>query len=198
MRTCKVEGCNGKHFSKGYCSKHYQQIRRYGEVQRTRFTPNEIVEHEDYSEIILYDKNCEETARALIDLDDIDKVKDYKWYLRKDYVSNKTNGFNLHRLVMDCPEDMVVDHINHDKLDNRKDNLRICSTRQNTMNQGISKNNTSGITGIGWDKSSNKWIAYIKVNYRQITLGRFTNLDDAIQARMDAEIEYFGEYRNER
>ena len=99
---------------------------------------------------------------------------------------------------MNPGDDMVVDHINHDKLDNRKDNLRICSTRQNTMNQDVSKNNTSGITGVGWDKSSNKWIAYIKVNYRQITLGRFTNLDDAIQARMDAEIEYFGEYRNER
>lgn len=197
MKTCKVEGCNGKHFSKGYCSKHYQQIRRYGEVQRTRFTPNEIVEHEDYAEIILYDKNCEETARALIDLDDIDKVKDYKWYLRKDYVSNKTNGFNLHRLVMDCPEDMVVDHINHNKLDNRKSNLRICTHQQNDINKSKTSKNTSGIVGVGWVKSRNKWRAYIGLNNKFINLGYFNTKEAAIQARKNAEIEYFGEYRNE-
>ena len=99
---------------------------------------------------------------------------------------------------MDCPDGMVVDHINHDRIDNRKENLRVCSIRRNTMNQSRSKNNTSGVTGVGWDKKSNKWIAYIKVNYRQITLGRFSNIDDAIEARRNAEIEYFGEYRNDK
>ena len=197
MKTCSVEGCNGKHVAKGYCNKHYRQMRDFGEIRRTRFDSNEIIEYEDHAEIVLYNKYCEEIGRTLIDLDDVDKARSYKWGINKGYAQS-SKGILLHRLIMNPGDDMVVDHINHDKLDNRKDNLRICSTRQNTMNQGISKNNTSGITGIGWDKSSNKWIAYIKVNYRQITLGRFTNLDDAIQARMDAEIEYFGEYRNER
>ena len=82
MRTCKVEGCNNKHHAKGYCKKHYLQMKRHGQIlDRTIYDPNEIIEHEDYAEIILYDKQGKETARALIDLDDVDKVKDYKWGL---------------------------------------------------------------------------------------------------------------------
>ena len=197
MKTCKVEGCNNKYHAKGYCSKHYRQMRDFGEIRRTRFDSNEIIEYEDHAEIVLYNKHCEEIGRTLIDLDDVDKARSYKWGITKGYAQS-SKGILLHRLIMNPGDDMVVDHINHDKLDNRKDNLRICSTRQNTMNQNVSKNSTSGITGVTWDKTNGKWMAYIKVNYRQITLGRFTNLDDAIQARMDAEIEYFGEYRNER
>lgn len=197
MKTCKVEGCNNKYHAKGYCSKHYRQMRDFGEIRRTRFDSNEIIEYEDHAEIVLYNKHCEEIGRTLIDLDDVDKARSYKWGINKGYAQS-SKGILLHRLIMNPGDDMVVDHINHDKLDNRKDNLRICSTRQNTMNQDVSKNSTSGITGVTWDKTNGKWMAYIKVNYRQITLGRFTNLDDAIQARMDAEIEYFGEYRNER
>lgn len=197
MKTCKVEGCNNKYHAKGYCSKHYRQMRDFGEIRRTRFDSNEIIEYEDHAEIVLYNKHCEEIGRTLIDLDDVDKARSYKWGINKGYAQS-SKGILLHRLIMNPGDDMVVDHINHDKLDNRKDNLRICSTRQNTMNQNVSKNSTSGITGVTWDKTNGKWMAYIKVNYRQITLGRFTNLDDAIQARMDAEIEYFGEYRNER
>ena len=161
---------------------------------------NEIIEYYDcgYAEIILYNKHGEEAGRTLVDLDDLDKVRGYRWNITNRGYAQSSRGIALHRLVMDCPDGMVVDHINHDRLDNRKENLRICSIRQNTMNQGISKNNTSGVTGVSLDKKSNKWIAYIKVNYRQITLGRFSNIDDAIQARMDAEIEYFGEYRNDK
>lgn len=197
MKTCKVEGCNNKYHAKGYCNKHYRQMRDFGEIRRTRFDSNEIIEYEDHAEIVLYNKHCEEIGRTLIDLDDVDKARSYKWGINKGYAQS-SKGILLHRLIMNPGDDMVVDHINHDKLDNRKDNLRICSTRQNTMNQDVSKNSTSGITGVTWDKTNGKWMAYIKVNYRQITLGRFTNLDDAIQARMDAEIEYFGEYRNDR
>ena len=197
MKTCSVEGCNGKHYAKGYCNKHYRQMRDFGEIRRTRFDSNEIIEYEDHAEIVLYNKHCEEIGRTLIDLDDVDKARSYKWGINKGYAQS-SKGILLHRLIMAPDNDMVVDHINHDRLDNRKENLRICSTRQNTMNQDVSKNNTSGITGVGWDKSSNKWIAYIKVNYRQITLGRFSNIDDAIEARRNAEIEYFGEYRNDK
>ena len=52
MKICKVDGCNGKHYAKGYCSKHYSQWRRYGKVRRTLKDPNEIVLHDDYAEII--------------------------------------------------------------------------------------------------------------------------------------------------
>ena len=78
MKVCTVEGCNGKVHAKGYCDKHYRQYKRYGKIRRTNKDPNEIIVHEDYAEIILYDKNCNEKDRALIDLDDVYKVKQYK------------------------------------------------------------------------------------------------------------------------
>ena len=200
MRTCKVEGCNNKHHAKGYCKKHYLQMKRHGQISdRTIYDPNEIIEHEDYAEIILYDKQGKETARALIDLDDVDKVKDYKWGLtdRCKYVEKRHPRIKLHRFIMDCPDDMVVDHINHNGLDNRKSNLRICTQAENTRNATIPYNNTSGYKGISWSNEANKWHTYITYNKRRINLGYFNTKEEAIQARKNAEIEYFGEYRND-
>ena len=87
---------------------------------------------------------------------------------------------------------MVVDHINHNKLDNRKENLRICEHQENTYNKGLCSTNTSGVTGVTWDKLRNKWIAHIKGK----NLGRFNTKEEAIKVRKQAEIEYFGEFRN--
>ena len=201
MKTCKVEGCNGKHIAKGYCDKHYRQYKRYGKIsERTRFDPNKIIEYDDYAEIVLYNKHCEEVARALIDLEDVDKVKGYKWHLRKDgYVSTHiTKGETtlLHRLIMDCPDDKLVDHINHNKLDNRETNLRICTKSQNAMNQNIKSNNTSGIVGVSWDKKNEKWIANIGLSGKYINLGYFDNIEEAAKKRKQAEIDLFGDYRN--
>ena len=196
MRICKVEGCNNKHRCKGYCDKHYRQIRTYGRIlDRTKYDPNEIVEYEDHAEIVLYDKDCNEVARALIDLEDIDKVRNHKWSYNSNYVRS-ANNIRLHRLIIDCPKDMVVDHINHDPLDNRKENLRICTQQQNCMNRSKTSKNTSGTVGVCWHKSSSKWIARIKINGKYKALGSFNTKEEAIQARKNAEVEYFGEYKN--
>ena len=198
MKICQVDGCNNKHRCKGYCDKHYRQIRTYGRIlDRTKYDPNEIIEYEDHAEIVLYDNYCNESARALIDLDDVDKVKDYKWGLKSNYVYNGTNKLYLHKLIMDCPEDMVVDHINHDTLDNRKENLRVCTQQQNCMNRSKTSKNTSGTVGVCWHKGIGKWVARIKINGKYKSLGSYNDLENAIQARKNAEIEYFGEYRND-
>ena len=170
-------------------------MKRYGQIlDRTIYDSNEIIEYEDHAEVVLYNKQCEETARALIDLDDIDKVRKHKWRLKdNDYVCS--GSILLHRFIMNPGDDMVVDHINHDKLDNRKDNLRICTQQENSMNKSKHINNTSGVVGVHWNKERNKWRATIMVNYRQIHIGYYDNIEDAIEARIDAEIEYFGEYR---
>lgn len=198
MKQCSVEGCNNKHYSKGYCSKHYNQYKKYGKIlKRTKFDPNEILEHNDYAEIVLYDKNNEEFAKALIDLEDIDKVKEYKWCLNNTgYIHNRKNNIMLHRLIMDCPDDKVVDHINHNPLDNRKENLRICTPQQNNMNRSNRYNNTSGVKGVHWDKEYNKWRCQITINKKTIHLGRFNSIEEAIEVRKQAEIKYFGEYRS--
>ena len=195
-KTCSVEGCNEKHAAKGYCNRHYRQYKKYGYVlERSRFDKNEIIEYEDYAEVVLYDKNNKEKARALIDLEDVDLIKNYKWSItQKGYVYCSTQSIRLHRLILGCPEDFVVDHINHNKLDNRKDNLRICTTQQNNMNQGKHSGNTSGITGVYWHKSERKWYASIGVHGRLVHLGRYATIEEAIVARQQAEIEYFGEF----
>ena len=194
-KTCSVEGCENKYYAKGYCLKHYKQIRRYGYIlERTHRDLNEIIEYDDYAEIVLYDKNNKEIARAIIDVEDIDSVKKYKWHLScNGYATNNKIGF-LHRFIKDCPDDMVVDHKNNNPLDNRKDNLRICTQQQNSMNRSIQSNNTSGVVGVGFSESRNKWYAQIKINKKHKTLGYYENIEDAIQARRQAEIDYFGEY----
>ena len=196
MKKCSVDGCNGKYLAKGYCGKHYAQIKRNGRIlERTHKDLNEIIEYEYHAEVVIYNKQHKEIARALIDLDDLDKVKDLKWHLNHGYVRNNEIG-SLHRLVMDCPENMVIDHINHNPLDNRKSNLRICTQQQNLMNLSKNSNNTSGVTGVSWSKVKNKWMSIIVINRKTIFLGYFNNKEDAIEARKQAEIDYFGEYRN--
>ena len=194
MRTCSVEGCNGKHVGKGYCNKHYKQYKRLGYIlERTKFDKNEIVEYEDYAEIVLYDKQHNEVARAIIDLECVDSVKKHKWCIRDDNYAYNDKVGRLHRYIMNPPEGMVVDHINHNRLDNRRENLRICSPQENSMNAG-KRHNSSGIMGVSWDKENNKWKAQIRINGRNKNLGRFNTIEEAAEARRQAEIEYFGEF----
>lgn len=195
-KTCSVEGCENKYYKKGYCSKHYSQVRKHGHIlERTRYDPNEIIEYDDYAEIVLYDKQCKEIARAIIDLDDVDKVKQYKWHLDNDgYASSGRNSMKLHKLIMECLDNMTIDHINRNRLDNRKENLRFCTHQQNMMNLSVRIDNSSGVTGVCWHKKSNKWRAQIKLNKKTKHLGYYDNIEDAIQARRQAEIDYFGEF----
>lgn len=136
------------------------------------------------------------------DLEDYDLIKNYCWNLdKRNYVvanTSKKDGkktmISFHRLILNFPENMIIDHINHNTNDNRKNNLRICTSRQNHMNYSIKNNNTSGSVGVIWDKRNKKWMAYIGVDYKQYHLGYFENFDDAVKARKEAEEKYFGEF----
>ena len=133
------------------------------------------------------------------DLEDYDKIKDYTWYINnKGYVFTGKDEILMHRLVTNCPDNLIPDHIHGEKstTDNRKSNLRIVNRSQNSMNVKLRSDNTSGITGISWDKRSNKWVVRIMVNGKNKYLGYFDecDFDKAIQARLDGEQKYFGEY----
>ena len=109
----------------------------------------------------------------------------------------------VHRLValtfLDNPDNKLqVDHIDNNKQNNHVQNLRWCTNAENQRNVSISKNNTSGIKGISWDKRSNKWLVEIRYNYKGIHIGRFSNLEDAKQARINKANELFGEFTNKR
>ena len=109
----------------------------------------------------------------------------------------KTNkNILMHILIMNPPSEMKVDHIYHEKFDNRKNKLRLVTNQQNSCNCKVSKNNTSGVTGVWFNKKSKKWCAEIKFNYKKVYLGTFVNKEDAVKIRKETEIIYFGEYRN--
>lgn len=126
---------------------------------------------------------------TLIDTEDLEKVKPYYFTkIAKDYFASdlKSGYIHLHRLITDCPEGMVVDHINHDKADNRKCNLRICTIRQNNMNKKVK--------GYSYNKSSGNWRSYLMLNGKTVWYGIHHTEDEAKKARKKAEELYFGEY----
>lgn len=134
------------------------------------------------------------------DIEDYDIIKDYYWNISKGYVVSETNNngkpVRMHRLIMGCIDKKLdVDHINHNTVDNRKENLRIVTRSQNQMNMSGRSNNTSGVTGVTFNKSANKWAVSIQKDRQRIHIGVFDCFDEAVKARKEAEIKYFGDYR---
>lgn len=134
------------------------------------------------------------------DLEDYDLIKDYSWSMDKaGYVigspSKNRKQIHLHVLIMNPDSKQDVDHINHNPSDNRKANLRNVTRSQNQMNVGLSRNNKSGVTGVHFDSTNEKWVAQIGIDRKRKNLGKFDNFDDAVKARKEAEKKYFGEYR---
>ena len=188
--------------AKGLCSKHYKQIYRHGTVlQRTIYDSNDFIIHKEerYCEIVCYDKFGNIKAVGKIDLEDYELVKDYKWtYLKTGYLAHCASNTLLHRLIMKekiKSNKDTVDHINRDKLDNRKSNLRIVTIQVNLLNKGLQQNNTSGARGIKVKtlKSGQKvYEARIGLNGKDMYLGRFKEFNQAILKRKEAERELFG------
>jgi hypothetical protein len=87
-----------------------------------------------------------------------------------------------------------IDHINGRTADNRLANLRLASRAQNNRNVRVRKDNSSGFKGVSWHKAGKKWSAYIRVNGRTMALGLFHSIEEARNARVEAERVYFGEF----
>ena len=100
----------------------------------------------------------------------------------------------MHRFILDLTDsNIIVDHKNRNPLDNRRKNLRQCSPKENSRNLTASKRNTSGYLGVGITKHG-KYRARIMVNRKEIRLGNYDRLEDAIKARQEAEKKYFKEF----
>ena len=125
------------------------------------------------------------------DLEDYDKIKFYSWHKdKKGYFSTSHNKHSLHRLVMNCENEknIQIDHVNRKPFDNRKENLNIVTSRENAQNKGIYKNNTSSYSGVGL-RPNGKWQARIQIDGRRISLGCYDNIEDAIQAKKEGELD---------
>lgn len=153
---------------------------------------------DDY--VIGYDSKGRE---FYFDLEDYELVSKYKWYVHTNgYVragiydknTKEITQIQLHRLVMNADENVIIDHISGKRNDNRKYNLRNANYSTNMMNSGISKNNTSGVRGVNYDKDTGQWRVRIQVNNKRISLGSFSDIEKAIRVRQQAEEKYFGEY----
>ena len=163
--------------------------------RKITYSKNQILYENDYAYILLSKDNI--VKKVIFDIEDAERILKYKWHLhlrksdmRYDACSN-THGshkdrkyINMARYILKYNGSLTVDHINHNTLDNRKTNLRICSIFENNQNK---TNNKSSCVGVCWDKSRNKWKATIFKKY----IGRFDNLEDAILARKNAEKAYF-------
>jgi hypothetical protein len=116
-------------------------------------------------------------------------------------ITFKTIDYFAHRLAYYMyhgvdPLGKCIDHIDGDKANNKIDNLRLASNVQNGMNRvNLPSNNTSGVRGVCWHKRLKKWQVQIIVNKVYKYLGLFTNKEDAIKVRREAEIKYFGDFR---
>jgi hypothetical protein len=140
----------------------------------------------------------------IIDTEDIHLVKNYTWRLKyckninnfyvvsNVYINNKLTTIHLHRLVTSCLDNMVVDHKDHDTFNNCKDNLRVCTNKQNQENRiKANSNSKSGVKGVCWCKKSNRWRATINHFNKQIYLGIFSDIKEAEKAVIDANNKYF-------
>ena len=201
---CTVQGCKcNKIFAKNMCQRHYTQMRKYGKIS------DQINNGENIINIIngvavmdLYDKCGNKIAETIFDIEDIDKIKNHTWnrtdLQRSTYYCRSNKVGRLHRFILDVTDkSIIVDHINHNGLDNRRCNLRICTNSQNLCNCNLPKNNKSGHKGVYWDSTRSKWNTQITLNGKCVHLGRFDNIEDANKARNNAAKKYYKEFANE-
>lgn len=143
--------------------------------------------------------------RALVDDEDHERLSGYRWFanvkLRTAYayrtvsLDGKNKNTLLHREIMCAPPGLDVDHINGDGLDNRRENLRICTRAENMRNQTHkAANKSSQFKGVSWAKQKRKWLAGIRLNERHVFLGYFDREEDARDAYAAAAREAFGDF----
>lgn len=140
---------------------------------------------------------------ALVDAEDYERLNKHNWatritkwgcYAGRDVSKGGKKTILMHREILNVPKGQQVDHINHDGLDNRKCNLRICTNSQNQHNQRPRVSGSSKYKGVSWRKDVQKWYARIKHNGKLVHLGGYDNEDDAARVYNEKATEYYGEY----
>jgi len=134
----------------------------------------------------------------LIDAEDLPLVFRHDWYAihidAKYWHAITTDRVLMSRLILDAPASRVVDHVNHNTLDNRRCNLRLATKSQNAANAKRQKGRSSEYKGVAWFKPKQAWQAYIRVNYKMRRIGLFDDEVEAARAYNVAALEAFGEF----
>lgn len=139
---------------------------------------------------------------ALVDNEDFEYLNQWKWYCNSGRAcrtvslpgdcAKKRNRkvVYMHRLIMNDPKNMEVDHINSDPLDNRKSNLRICKMSDNKKNRLLNKNNKSGYKGVSWNERLGKWVVVVQNKH----IGCFLDKELAARKYNEVALSLFGEF----
>lgn len=143
---------------------------------------------------------------ALVDDEDYDFLMQWKWHINKGGYAvrikhlKKTNNycerkaFYMHREIMKTPDGLYTDHINGSGIDNRKENLRVCSNRENSYNSSSHKGTSSKFKGVSWYKRDKKWQVQISLNGKQTLVGRFFSEEDAARAYNSMALKFYGTF----
>ncbi len=139
---------------------------------------------------------------AVIDAEDYDFLRTVMWHTKEGNATCYARGHvkgkhvNMHRVLMGAKDGEVVDHIDHDGLNNRKDNLRVCSVAENNRNRrvGMRRKTSSKYKGVSWDKKSRKYVAYINHNRKKHLLGMYHDEIEAAMAYDRQASELFGQF----
>jgi hypothetical protein len=159
-------------------------------------TPNSVRVENGVVYLALTNSGREVIAEAMIDEDDLPRVLAVgRWFANWHrlgqcyYVKAKKGRILLHRFVMDAPAGYVVDHINHNTLDCRKANLRVCTHSENMQNrQRAHRHSRSGVRGVQQVGGEQRWRVRIRVNNQLHHIGTFTTLEDAEAAAIMARL----------
>jgi hypothetical protein len=127
--------------------------------------------------------------------EDYEELSKYRWCLTGGkYVNRRKDGkvVYMHREILHPPDNMKIDHLDHNPLNNQRSNLRICTQLENTQNCRIHRNNSTGYKGVRFNKRNKNYTAQITVNHKLMWLGAFDTAEQAHQAYVTASEAYFG------
>jgi hypothetical protein len=137
---------------------------------------------------------------AIVNACDYERLSRYRWFAMKGdrtfYACRNDNRrvVLMHREILHAPKGVPVDHIDHNGLDNRQGNLRLCTPSQNNCNQGKHRRGSSRFRGVSWQKNARKWAATICYRGVHYYLGLFEDEVEAARARDRKAIELHGEF----
>lgn len=136
--------------------------------------------------------------KFIVDTNDYFKIKDYTWSFDGSYMSNAKLKIRLHDYILKIngveKDGLKLDHKNRNRLDNRKENLRLSNDTESVRNRGLSQRNVSGVLGVFMPHNRSKWESRITLNKKVLFLGNYENIEDAIVARLKAEKFHFGDF----